>query len=309
MSKFEWNCVNANQVVQDYFLRSFVLDQSDNQLNFQFSKLPKLKISATFSMKNGLAESLPFAPFGGIWVEGNLENSEVLVDFIRGLELHLKSRGVSELRISQAPKFYEPSTELISNVLFKCGYQPTTIHTHQYLVNRKEIKKRYQALASKWEEKLKQKELKIQIQPIANFNFLNEIRSWNEEKGYNLTWNEQRLIRQVSEFPERYFRISVLYKNQPQAHCMAVKLTSKSLYYFLSANKTDASFKNLGEILIYGLISLGVEEKVEVIDLGSSELENRINHKLMYFKSRYSNDIGNKITWIKSLDTKNPLSF
>ena len=78
---------------------------------------------------------------------------------------------------------------------------------------------------------------------------------------------------------------------------------------FLSANKTDTSFKNLGEILIYGLISLGVEEKVEVIDLGSSELENRINHKLMYFKSRYSNDIGNKITWIKSLDTKNPLSF
>ena len=61
------------------------------------------------------------------------------------------------------------------------------------------------------------------------------------------------------------------------------------------------TLKNGGELILHELFQLAVEQKVDFIDLGSSDLVEGANHSLMFFKSRFGNDISNKITWIKNI--------
>jgi hypothetical protein len=82
---------------------------------------------------------------------------------------------------------------------------------------------------------------------------------------------------------------------------LAVKLISDSIYYFLSALDSTTSIKNGGDFLLHGLFLLAREQKVDFIDPGSSETKAGVNHCLMFYKSRFANDIRNKITWEKHL--------
>ncbi|HCX75155.1 MAG TPA: hypothetical protein DHU93_06820, partial [Algoriphagus sp.] len=113
--------------------------------------------------------------------------------------------------------------------------------------------------------------------------------------------DESRLIQKVSSFPERYFLISIKNEGIAQAHSLAVKLSSNSMYYYLSAVDSNTKFKHLGDLLLWGLFQLAVDEKVEFIDLGSSETDSGPNHSLMFFKAKFSNDVFNKIIWIKDI--------
>ena len=135
---------------------------------------------------------------------------------------------------------------------------------------------------------------------INNFDFLNDIRNWNSARGYSTLFDEKRLIQQVAEFPDRYFLISILSENQALAHALAVKLVPESLYYYLSAIRPTSNISNGGDLLLQGLFQLAVEQKSDFIDLGSSEVASEINASLMFFKSRFSNDISNKVTWTRS---------
>jgi hypothetical protein len=110
-------------------------------------------------------------------------------------------------------------------------------------------------------------------------------------------FDEKRLIHQVSEFPERYFLISLEKNEQVLGHALAVKLVPDSLYYYLSAIHPNAHFPNGGDILVQSLFQLAAEQKSDLIDLGTSEVNSQINESLMFFKSRFSNDMSNKTTW------------
>ncbi len=301
MSLSDLTVVSVEGQVQDYFLRSFFGENDGELLDFQVEKKGKKLISATFFCKDTLAVSLPMAPFGGIWVTGELGQPEVLTGFIEDLMEYFREKKIRIVRLIQPPHIYEPLSDLIHSELFKSGFSVKSIQSHQFLTGKKGIRSFLKIQGEKWKSKLEAKKLELVSSPIGNFGFLRDIQEWNSEKGYELTWQEDRLIRQVSLFPERYFKISIIHRDQPQAHAVGVKLTSGVLYYFLSANKPDSPFKNLGELLLFGLIKLAKEEKVEAVDLGSSEVNGCINSNLMYFKSRFSNEISNKIIWERQL--------
>jgi hypothetical protein len=132
---------------------------------------------------------------------------------------------------------------------------------------------------------------------IQNFGFLDEIRSWNKSKGYQMIFDDNRLINQVSENPDRYFLVTLLKDELAIAHTLSVRLLPDSLFYFLSAVNPKSNVKNIGELLLHCLFQLAVEQKVDFIDLGSSDTDSGPNHKLMFFKSRFSNEICNKTKW------------
>lgn len=297
MSNFEFKVVSAKDLDQDYFLRSFIGDQTGEMLDLQFEYKGKKLISATFFCTQDMAFSLPMAPFGGIWKNTELDQAEWLSLFLDASLSYFQGKRIRLVQLVQPPRVYESLTELINNSLFKKGFGIKVIQSHQFLNGKKYIREFFENQQAKWEKKLLSGQLNLHISPIVNFGFLRDIQNWNTAKGYHLNWEEDRLIQQVSLFPDKYFKITVSQQDMPQAHAVAVMLTSEVLYYFLSANNPNSAVKNLGEFLLFGLIKLGKKEKVNAIDLGSSEVDGNFNFNLMYFKSRFSNEISNKITW------------
>lgn len=297
VSELELQIVLAVNAERDYFLQGYSLGDESPHEEYRWIKNGKIRGVIAFSFdQNEKAVSLPFCPFGGFFIESFFGFDQ----FIKDVETALKSRGIRSVQITQAPFPYESKADLINNIFFKNGYQIHSIHTHQILFGRKEIKKAFRDQADRLLKKAGENQLKLHYGKILNFSFLQEIELWNSQKGYPMTWDANRLIDQVSLFPERYFQISITSGEVSLAHAVAVKLTSNTVYYFLSAFDSKSQFKNLGELLVLGLLKLAKDEKVDSVDFGSSESEGHINDSLMFFKSRFSNDISNKITWEKT---------
>jgi hypothetical protein len=139
--------------------------------------------------------------------------------------------------------------------------------------------------------------VKVSYGPIQNFGFLQEIKAWNQQRGYSVNFEENRIVQQVSEYPERYFLITIWKNNEQIGYSLGVKLTSNSIYYYQSALNPKVILKNGGDLILHELFQIAVDQKVDFIDLGSSEIPTGVNHSLMFFKSRFANDISNKITW------------
>ncbi|MDI1322136.1 MAG: hypothetical protein PSV36_05270 [Algoriphagus sp.] len=294
---YELKVISSFEEKWDYFLRNFAVQGYSEQLDFLWVKQKKIRASISFAIsKDGEACSLPQSPFGGFWLEENL-NSEALERFIRAVVMEFSKRGIFQLSITEAPKPYGQSNDLVNYLLFKCGFEQKEVVSHQFFIGRKKIKKL--VLKERPGFVIKENEAGVNViyGQIQNFGFLKEIKSWNIQRGYEVNLDENRIIQQVSVFPDRYFLITILKNNEPVGYSLGVKLTSNSLYYYLSATNPKVSLKNGGELLLHELFQIAVEQKVDFIDLGSSDLETSANHGLMFFKSRFANDISNKITW------------
>lgn len=292
----------SGTIQKDYFLSNLEREGFAEFLDFCFEKNGKTKISISIAITtDGQAVSIPKAPFGGFWCAKGV-SSDTIENFIENLQTELKLLEVKHLRLTQAPKPYEPFSDLINYLLFKLAFSQINILCHHSFIGTKNIKKYLRNEEPKIRKKLQASSLSISHGAIANFEFLKQIKLWNSRKGYQVDIDENQLINQVSEFPERYFIIQLNSQDGPVGYALAVKLTSNSVYYFLSAIDSSRMIQNGGDFLLYELFLLAKEQKVDFIDLGSSHTESGPNHSLMFFKSRFSNDISNKITWEKHLN-------
>lgn len=284
-----------------YFLRNCETVGFPEQLDFKWVKKGKTKVSLTLAISKDLeAVSLPQSPFGGIWIEESL-TSAALEGFIKAVINDLRHRGISKVKIVQPPKPYESHLELINYLLFKLGFVQESVLSHQFFIGKKKIKKLVQRESAKYTSKCKESGVKVRVGSIQNFGFLQDMKIWNQARGYDILFDEKRLITQVSEFPERYFLISLIKDGKAIAHTLGVKLIPDSIYYFLSATLPKCPVKNLGELCLFQLFQLALDQKLNFIDLGSSDSLSGANHSLIFFKSRFSNDISNKVTWTLNL--------
>ncbi len=298
---FELVVVPSTREKHDFFLRDSLTAGFAVQLDFRWEKKKRVKASITFAISSeNVAISLPKSPFGGFWIQEGLTSS-ALQDFIFAILEELSLRNIYRVEIIQGPKPYEPYSDLINYLLFKSGFEQKNIQSHHFFIGKKKIKKIVQNEGSKNAHRAKEEGVKIQVGPIQNFAFLNEIRSWNLARGYGVFFDDAVLINQVSEYPERYFQVSILKEGKAIAHSLCVKLLPNVMYYFLSALNPKSTQKNIGDLLLFHLFQLASDQKIDVIDLGSSETDAGPNHNLMFFKSRFSNEISNKSSWIKHL--------
>ncbi|MCH7400637.1 hypothetical protein ACFOUP_11750 [Belliella kenyensis] len=285
----------------DYFLQAF--DASDTKLLLEASIIKKGNCLAliTFSINEAKeASSLPQSPFGGLWSMGKIE-SESLLGFIEFVTSSLRNLGISKISIIQAPSSYEKCSALFTYLLFKSNFQLEKVLSHQLMKSKKLIKKWVESHYPKLNKKAKENAYNVKMGNIQSFSFLDEIASWKEDRGHMPHKDLDRLILQVSNFPERYFVITIIHEGKSVAHALAVKLTQDVLYYFYSAINPKNQLNLTGKLLIANLIKLAYEQKVSLLDFGSSEVNELINHKLMFFKSNYAEAYENRETWVKVL--------
>jgi hypothetical protein len=283
--------------MHDYFLLNFMPEDSIGYYHGTLIKKDVLKAEIFFSInKQGQAVSIPNAPFGGIIIHGTLA-SETICFFIREIKSAMKTLKVVTLTIVQPPICYCIQSDLIGYILNSEGFSLKKILTHQFFEGKKKLRKTSIKLNFKSTKKQKEADLQVSVGSIQNFLFLDDIKNWNHAKGHTSVVNENLLIHQVSNFPDRYFVISVVQEGKAISHALAVKLTGNSLYYYLSASNPKILHKVTGEIVMANLFELASQLKADFLDLGSSDLGGRPNHTLIFYKSKYTNTYHNKHTW------------
>ncbi|MHA7130774.1 GNAT family N-acetyltransferase [Algoriphagus namhaensis] len=292
--------VLENIPASDYFLEGYVAGLSGESISYQLWKKQKLKASISLKILGSEAISLPLTPFAGIKSHESLHTESL--EYLLMKVLHdLERRGVKKLRLIQRPFPYEEHAELIHYLLFKMGFSPLKIVNHQFFIGKKKIKNWVKDNYSRVQKKIKAQGLEAYSGPIRNFDCLSKIASWNKERGYDESIDEKEIIQQISLYPDRYLELSLRKDGQLVGACLAVRLTTDSIYYFKSAVDPKTEVKQVGEHLIAQLFSMAADLKVNFIDLGSSDEEFKPNHPLIFFKSRFSNGTYNKITWTREV--------
>ncbi len=281
-------------------LESFLSERSEGFNWYQWVKKDKVLASLSLVIEEQSAISLPQSPFGGFRVHEPL-HSETIQNFLDAVLHDLKEKKVHNFRITQAPRPYEEQSDMIDYLLFKSGFRADSILNHQFYIGKKKIKNWVKEKGGKIAKKTKSQGLKSEFAPIRNFEFLGKIREWNRSRGYDESIDQNAIIQQVSLFPERYFEISIRKDGRLVGAALAVSLTPDSVYYFKSAIDPSCEIKHGGDILVHELFLLAASLKLNFIDLGSSDKELEANHQLIFFKSRFSNDQNNKITWSREV--------
>ena len=281
----------------DFFLENLASRDYLKNLKFLWVKKGKMRARITFALhKEGFAKSLPRAPFGGFWSEEKLSSAD-LEAFILEVIQYLKSEGILHISIVQAPKPYVCSSDLVGYLFFKIGFRPQEILCHQFYCGKKRILKWVHQNQKKFQDRLKENNLKSKVGPISNFEFLRKINVWNQERGYDEHIDESEFIQQVSLYPERYYLIGLFREDELVAAAVAVRLVSRGLYYYKSAINPSVKLKHGGDLILHQLFSAAANLKANFIDLGSSDNNLEVNHSLIFFKSRFSNESSNKISW------------
>ncbi len=281
----------------DYFLHNIKPDSAISYLHGLLLKKNQVKAEIFLSIgKNMEAHSLLDSPFGGFWTQDNL-SAEAISFFINRLVGALAERGVVAFSVTQPPKVYCLQSDLLSYLLFSANFKLVKVMSHQVFCGKKKLKGFSDLLVNKYVKKLKKFGFNITTGKIQNFGFLQDISQWNQSRGYNSNITEVKLVKQVSSFPERYHLISIYQYGQAVGHVLAVKLTSDSLYYFLSGINPKNQHSLTGELMMTYLIKLAVDQKVAFLDFGTSDLGKEPNYNLMFFKSKYAHEYSNKFTW------------
>ena len=281
----------------EYLFDTHSPEFSDEYLIYQWVKKQKIRASVVFRLDDSQgAISLPRAPFGGIKIQGRLL-SEGMDQFISEVVLDLRNRGARKIVITQRPKPYEDFAELIQYLLYKHGFRVDRILNHQFFIGKKKIKHWIKEEGGRFEKKRKEQGIEVDKGPIRNFQFVSKISEWNSLRGYAENLDQNSIVQQVSSFPDRYFELSLRKDEEIIAAALLVGLTPGSLYYYKSGIDPKTDFKQLGDILLHQLFLMAADLKVNFIDLGSSDLDTGANHQLIFFKSRFTNDQYNKISW------------
>ena len=131
------------------------------------------------------------------------------------------------------------------------------------------------------------------------FNFISEKQA---AKGYGVSMDKAHFEKTVRLFPDRYLFFAVYLEDKLIAAAIIVKVNERVLYDYIHAH--DPAFDHLSPVilLITNLYQSALENKFEILDLGTSAWKGQPDFPLLYFKRSLGAQSTLKLTFEKNLD-------
>lgn len=256
-----------------------------------------------FHISNHTALSPLKASYGGIECSPSVD-LRIIWKFIEYVEEQLRRNNIKSIKITLPPLVYELSSySKISNSHFEKGYLIYKWETGACI----EIKQNnYDTLLAEDEirrlKKFKNEDLIIEVSPLSHikevYNFISKCRI---EKRYNLSMSFDD-VKQISDiFPDRFILFTIRNSYKIIAASIAIQVKEHILYNFFSAH--DFHFNRLSPPL--GLFEFMYEyckeNEIELLDLGTSHLEENPNFNLIHFKEHAGAILAPKFFFTKNL--------
>lgn len=256
-----------------------------------------------FHVENHLARSPFRAPFGSVEFSKQLL-PRILYEFLEYIESRLKKQGISELSIKNPPHGYEPG---------QLSLLETFLLNQKYQVSEAEVSTLIQVTDELFTDVIRHSEkLRMRQAQKADFIFnhlvidkLDEVYLFlsqcHADKGYKLSMTLGELKRAVKEFPERYLLFVILHQEKIVAASVSIRVNKNTLYNFFANHEREYNQLSPLILLIDGIYAFCRENKITLLDLGTSAWQDKPNFNLLDFKIHIGGIPTSKLTFYKKI--------
>jgi len=256
-----------------------------------------------FTVVGEAAFSLPKSPFGGFEYHSSVD-TDVLLDFIRYIEIELIKIGICKVKITVPPEIYSDSgTTNIIGVLTDSNYK-VVVSDVNHFVGLDEIEgiKQLHPMERRNFRKTLAKNYKWKLESNDNlpevYSFIERYREQQSLK-VNILYSD--LVRSFKAFPGKYRIMSIRHLGYLAAVTITVEVSKDILYNYLPAS--DKKFKQDSPMvfLLVNLYKYAKSLNYQILDLGLSSVNGKIQTGLAEFKERMGAHICDKKIMEKAL--------
>ncbi len=240
-------------------------------------------------------------PFGSFEFSDALEPRE-LFEFIKWTEEQLIGKGVKRIEIKSPPSLYNGRcAAILHTFLFNLGYRVKNAELSSCIVvNPSSL---FQLMSS-WEKRkagqLKRTSLRFSNIPVAKikevFEFISSCREERRQK-LSLTYGQMKTV--SDNFPDHFCLFGVYDNSALAAASISILVNKSILYNFYSAHSKQYDALSPVVRLMEGIYEYCQAEKIRLIDLGTSALNDRPNFGLLDFKLNLGATPTEKLTFEK----------
>ena len=225
-------------------------------------------------------------PFGAIEFSSDIRINDLDLFVKQSLEA-LENMGFKKVKIRLTPDFYYQDFQpTLENLLKNYGFQTIENDVCHYLSSKNGM---FEAGLHEMEKrklkKLRSANFKATQIPLEDLEHVHSfIRRCREERNQNLSLSYDEIQLMVSNYPNNYLLVGVVFENKLVAASICTRPVPKILYHFYPASSKEfGKFSPI--VLAYAFIyQYALDNGIELIDLGTSMLEDKPNKSLIKFK-------------------------
>lgn len=242
------------------------------------------------------------SPFGSFLFSDSIMTYN-LHDFIVFCESALKRLEVKTIVFKNQSELYSKNIPTLNNTLIKEGFSTKTEETSAVIpVNSKPFESGLHKSEKKRLRKCREQGLTFeridlsQLQKIYMF-----LEACREEKGYSLSMSFDEIKKLVQAFPERIILTAVIDQQKFAAANISIRVFDHVLYNFYHDHSSEYDLLSPVVLLNEGLYNFCQQTKIELLDLGTSNLDGKLNESLLNFKINLGAKPTRKLTFEKKL--------
>ena len=256
-----------------------------------------------FNVDKGQAASPYRSPFGS-YIFSDAVTESTLTEFVNYCENQLIGNRVKSLVLKNQPEIYcTERNRMLLSILNKSGYTTAREETSAVIsVSNKTFESGLHKSEKKRLRKCRESELTFEIMPPEQLQkiyiFLETCR---KEKGYSLSMPFDEIKKLAKAFPERIMLTAVIDKNQLVAANISIRVYDHVLYNFYHDHASEYDQLSPVVLLNEGLYNFCRQNKIQFLDLGTSNIDDELNESLLNFKLNLGAKASRKLTFTKNL--------
>lgn len=254
----------------------------------------------SFHIQRGEARTPVRAPFGSLEIYKNLTQRQI-EDFLEQVTKQVVMLGVTKIFIRNYPDRYSEKLNVWQACLLKAGFKQTNDTTSIILVDDKSFESKIkiserQKLRKAASQFTFEHADKTELKKIYSF-----IDSCRKERNQSLSMSLADLKKLFKTFPDQLFLFKVGTPSTISAAAIVIRVSPKILYTFYYGHAKVHDRISPVVFLISGIYDFAKKNKIKMIDLGTSMVENKLSRSLLHFKKSIGGISDNKSTFTKML--------
>lgn len=259
-----------------------------------------VKVRIAFHINDGEASSPFRAPFGFLEIFKKINVNELAV-FFSLIEADLKNRGVKKMLIKSYPEVYDKNFGLIEEMLRTLHYSLGQEVSSIIPVDRKSFDSKIKISER---QKLKKAEKLFSFEKVQRtrlkeiYSFIEECRN---ERNQSLSMSFLELRKTVLLFSKNFSFYRVYDTSGTAAAAIVILVNKKILYTFYYAHARRFDKVSPVVLLISEIYKTAKDQGNEMIDLGTSMVNGKVNRSLLHFKKSIGGQSNRKLIFEKTL--------
>lgn len=267
------------------------------------TKREEVRARISLNIKDRMALSPVRAPFGSFEIYSRLSSSSLL-KFIQFVEAGLVQKGIKHVVIKNWPAMYQPAQArqlyavLVDKLQFKVSEEVSSIIpvVKSGLRVRMKISERQKARKA---EKIFSFRM---CKPDEYKTIYDFILTCRHERGQSLSLSWKEMRNTISKLPDRFMFFKLASAEGIAAAAIVIRVSDNIWYTFYYAHA--AKYNKVSPVvhLLECIYKYAVNEKVKLIDLGTSMVHDKVNKSLLHFKESVGGVTGSKFMFSKMYD-------